>query len=98
MTETYSEPPSGNGWNNIEDGYFYEIKVDSSFSSTLSYDNCSKGKINISNDRITFSFECDEVSDSFEYYFELVESKLELSPIHCFEPCIYRFTKIAEAQ
>jgi len=106
LVEVFSGPPSGDGWQKVEDGYIYEIRSDRSFRSTIASE-CETGTVKITFDKIIFNYDCEgftmeteEPAGIFKYLYSLDNSMLQLDPlnINCFEGCAYRFEKIADEE
>jgi hypothetical protein len=103
LIEVFSGPPSGDGWNQIENGYTYEILSSGEFNSSK-YDECSTGTFSVSDQTIFFNYDCENFnpcganSTSCQESFSFEGKFLVLKPdyLQCDEGCGYKFKKIAD--
>ena len=102
LVESFSHPPTGKGWSQVENGYLLNIQTDGTFSSSQ-FSDCSTGKVTVATNQIILIYDCSRFSAGFEsptgvfkYSFELVNGKLELTPqnFNCFEGCKYRLAEV----
>ena len=102
LVESFSHPPSGNGWSQVDNGFTLTVKSDNSFYSSQ-FSNCMTGDISLTDDQIDLKYNCNGFTQGFEnpagvfqYTYEFVENKLQLTPknFSCFEGCKYELIKI----
>lgn len=102
LIESFSHPPTGDGWSQIENGFILNIKADGSFNSSQ-FSDCSTGNATITSNQLNLIYDCSGFTANFEtpagvfkYNYELVNGKLVLTPqnFNCFEGCKYRLVKI----
>ncbi len=51
LVESFSHPPTGKGWSQVENGYLLNIKTDGTFSSSQ-FSDCSTGKATVTTNQI----------------------------------------------
>lgn len=102
LVEFFSHPPTGNGWEEVENGFMIELKADGDFVSN-EFDECQTGIFNTSNSVISLVYDCEEFTAGYEepegtfsYDYRIENSTLELRPANfsCFEGCSYRLRKV----
>ena len=106
LVESFSHPPSGSGWSQVDDGFTLIVKSDNSFNSSQ-FSDCITGNISLTNNQIDLNYNCNGFTQGFEnpagvfqYTYEFVDSKLELTPknFSCFEGCKYKLIKITSEE
>lgn len=102
LFETFTHPPSGNGWDEVENGHIITINTDNSFISNQ-FQDCNSGNVVFSENEIQLIYDCEGFTANFEapegtfkYSYLLIENVLELTPLNfnCFEGCKYRLTRL----
>ena len=106
LVESFSHPPSGNGWSQVDNGFTLAIKLDNVFNSSQ-FSDCLTGNISLTDVQINLKYNCNGFTQGFEnpagvfqYTYEFVERKLELTPknFSCFEGCKYKLIKITSKE
>ena len=106
LVESFSHPPSGNGWSQVDNGFTLTIKSDNVFNSSQ-FSDCITGNISLTDNQIDLKYSCNGFTQGFEnpagvfqYTYEFIENKLELTPknFSCFEGCKYKLIKITSEE
>lgn len=101
LIETFSQPPTGNGWSVSENSYVLNINEDLTFSFDQ-FENCFNGVVTITDNQISLIYSCNNFTMGYEnpegtfvYNYEISESFLTLEPENfvCFEGCKYKLEK-----
>lgn len=104
LSETFSHPPTGNGWTDAENAFDIAISSDNTFVSSQ-FSECNTGTFSFTSTELILTYSCNgftagyETPDGvFSYNYQFIDNKLELTPTNftCFEGCKSRFTRVVE--
>lgn len=105
LTEVYISPGTREGeWVAVENGYTFDIQPDGTFYSSK-YDKCSTGSYTISDQTISFMYNCQNFypcnasSSTCIESFSFENQYLVLRPnyLDCIEGCSYKFSKTIQS-
>jgi hypothetical protein len=106
LVQSYVTDGVNGNWEQIENGYQYEILPSNRFISNQ-FRECTEGTFVLKDSEITFDYECEGFTTgietpagSFTYQYSFDNGKLLLTPtyLNCDEGCGHKFEKIAEIQ